>query len=101
MKAEPLKAEPLKTGPLRNIVLLAAVLAVGAADADPQSGAGEAPVVISGTVADEASKAALLERLRALYGAGRVIDQLAVGAVSTPANWNTYVGRLIGPTCAW
>jgi len=57
----------------------------------------EAPVVVSGMVADEASKAALLERLRGVYGAQRVIDQLAVGAVSTPANWTAYVGRLIGP----
>lgn len=57
----------------------------------------ETPVVVSGTVADEASKAALLERLRALYGAARVVDQLSVGSVATPANWNEYVQRLIGP----
>jgi OOP family OmpA-OmpF porin len=57
----------------------------------------ETPVVVSGTVADEASKAALLERLRGLYGAARVVDQLAVGSVATPANWNEYVQRLIGP----
>ena len=87
----------MKAQPLKNLVLLAAVLAAGVAHADPRSGAAEAPVVVSGTVADEASKAALLERLRALYGAARVVDQLAVGAVSTPANWNTYVARLISP----
>ena len=57
----------------------------------------EAPVVVSGMVADEATKAALLERLRTVYGAPRVVDQLSVGAVSTPANWNNYVGSLIGP----
>jgi OOP family OmpA-OmpF porin len=56
-----------------------------------------APIVVAGTVADEASKAALLARLRAVYGLDRVVDQLAVGTVSTPANWNEYVGRLIGP----
>jgi len=59
--------------------------------------AAEAPVVVSGMVADEATKAALLERLRAVYGAPRVVDQLSVGIVSTPANWNNYVGSLIGP----
>jgi len=56
-----------------------------------------APIVVAGTVADEASKAALLGRLRAVYGADRVVDQLSIGTVSTPANWNDYVGRLIGP----
>jgi OOP family OmpA-OmpF porin len=56
-----------------------------------------APIVVSGTVADEASKAALLTRLRALYGAERVVDQLMLGRVSAPSNWNEYVGKLIGP----
>lgn len=76
---------------LHRIFLLLA-LAAGAAQAQD-----EAPVVVSGTVADEASKAALLERLRTLYGASRVVDQLAVGTVSAPANWNDYVQRLVGP----
>ena len=76
---------------LHRIFLL---LALAAGGAQAQS---EAPVVVSGTVADEASKAALLERLRTLYGASRVVDQLAVGTVSTPVNWNDYVQRLLGP----
>jgi OOP family OmpA-OmpF porin len=54
-------------------------------------------VLISGTVPDEASKAAMLTRLRELYGADQVVDQLAIGAVALPPNWNTYVQRLIGP----
>ena len=69
------------------------VLSLLAADASSQ----EAPIVVSGTVADEVTKAALLERLRGVYGPARVVDQLAVGTVATPANWNDYVGRLIGP----
>lgn len=69
------------------------VLSLLAADASSQ----EAPIVVSGTVADEPTKAALLERLRGVYGPARVVDQLAVGTVATPANWNDYVGRLIGP----
>lgn len=56
-----------------------------------------APVVASGTLADEASKAALLARLRAVYGADRVVDQLAVGTVAVPANWNDYLHKLITP----
>ncbi|MEO7493499.1 MAG: OmpA family protein [Massilia sp.] len=75
------------------VTLGAAWLLAGAAHA-----AGEvAPVVVSGTVADEASKASLMARLREVYGAERVVDQLAIGSVSTPANWNEYLKKLIGP----
>jgi OOP family OmpA-OmpF porin len=70
--------------------LLAAFLA-GSAHAQ------EAPVVVSGTVADEATKAALLDRLRTVYGSSRVVDQLSVGTVAAPANWNEYVAKLINP----
>ena len=66
----------------------------GTAQAAPAPGA---PIVVAGTVADEASKASLLARLREVYGAERVVDQLSVGRVATPANWNDYVSRLIGP----
>jgi OOP family OmpA-OmpF porin len=54
-------------------------------------------VLVSGTVPDEASKAALLQRVRALYGAERVVDQIGIGNVVLPANWGTYVQKLIGP----
>jgi OOP family OmpA-OmpF porin len=54
-------------------------------------------VVISGTVQDEASKASVLAKLREVYGADKVVDQITVGTVATPANWNTYVERLITP----
>ena len=80
----------------RILILAAALWACGAA-AQNAAPANDAPVVVSGTVADEATRAALLERLRGVYGRARVVDQLAIGTVSTPANWNTYVGRLIGP----
>jgi OOP family OmpA-OmpF porin len=56
-----------------------------------------APIVVTGTVPDEPAKAALLARLREVYGADRVVDQLAVGAVSTPANWNEHLQKLVGP----
>jgi OOP family OmpA-OmpF porin len=68
------------------------VLLSGAAHAQQ-----EAPVVVSGTVADEATRAALLDRLRIVYGASRVVDQLSVGTVAAPANWNEYVAKLINP----
>jgi OOP family OmpA-OmpF porin len=66
-------------------------LAAGAASAQ------NAPIVVTGTVPDEPTKASLLSRLREVYGAERVVDQLAVGTVSTPANWNEYLQKLIGP----
>lgn len=52
-------------------------------------------VVITGTVPDEASKASVLAKLREVYGADLVVDQITVGAVSVPANWNGYVAKLI------
>jgi len=84
---------------LRTLIVMLGVAGLaslphGAAQAQAQA---EAPVLITGTVADEATRAALLERLRSVYGEARVVDQLSVGTVSTPANWSAYVGRLIGP----
>lgn len=79
-----------------RIFLLAAFLAAGPVLAD-DAAVPAAPIVVSGTVADDAGKAALLARLRAVYGNDRVVDQLSVGRVATPPNWNEYVARLIGP----
>lgn len=85
----------MNTKPLTLLALLAALS--GRATADTAPALASSPIVVSGTVGDEAAKAALLARLRALYGAGRVVDQLAVGRVATPPNWNEHVARLIGP----
>lgn len=54
-------------------------------------------VLVTGTVPDESSKAAILTRLRAVYGTEKVVDQIAIGAVVMPANWNGYVQKLINP----
>jgi OOP family OmpA-OmpF porin len=75
-----------------TLLFAAAMLCAGAAWADQA-----APIVVSGTVPDEPTKAALLARLREVYGAERVVDQLGVGMVATPANWNEYLQKLIGP----
>jgi OOP family OmpA-OmpF porin len=84
---------------VKNAILFAAAAAalIPSSAWSAAQAAAVAPIVVSGTVADEASKAAVLARLRALYGAERVVDQLALGRVSTPPNWNDYVGKLIGP----
>lgn len=52
-------------------------------------------VVIAGTLPDDASKLAILTKLREVYGADKVVDQITIGAVVMPPNWNTYVQKLI------
>jgi OOP family OmpA-OmpF porin len=54
-------------------------------------------IVASGTVADEASKTAVLAKLREVYGADKVLDQITIGQVTTPANWGSNVQKLITP----
>ena len=58
-----------------------------------QSGAQGKPVVITGVVPNEATKARLIARLQSLYG-NRVVDQLAVGNVIAPPNWATNVEKI-------
>ncbi|MBS1211084.1 MAG: OmpA family protein [Proteobacteria bacterium] len=58
-------------------------------------GTTQRPVVISGTVPDEATRQAILTKLRTVYGADRVIDQLGIGNVAAPPNWSEYAQRLI------
>jgi len=67
--------------------------------ANPASAQAPQPgqVLAAGTVPDEATKAAVLARLRELYGAERVVDQIAIGQVAMPANWNSYVQKLLSP----
>lgn len=59
----------------------------------PASGA----VIASGTMPDQAGKDALLSRLREVYGAGRVVDQIVVGDVAAPAGWSERVAAMVGP----
>src|SRR6202007_1722950 len=61
--------------------------------ASPQPG----QVVLNGTVPDEATKAAILARVREMYGAEGVVDQLGIGSVSLPPNWGGYVQKLLNP----
>jgi OmpA-OmpF porin, OOP family len=64
-----------------------------------QAAATAAPgqVVITGTVPDDVSKLAILTKLREVYGADKVVDQISIGAVVMPPNWNTNVQKLINP----
>jgi len=53
------------------------------------------PVIVSGVVPDEASRAAILARARELYGPERVVDQLGVGKLAAPPNWTQQVVQLM------
>lgn len=55
----------------------------------------DAPVVASGTVADEATKARIIGKLRELYGPDRVVDQIVIGQVVAPPNWSNHVYALL------
>jgi len=52
-------------------------------------------VVIAGTVSDEATRITLLNRLRDLYGANAVVDQMTVGGVVVPPQWTASVQKLL------
>jgi OmpA-OmpF porin, OOP family len=96
----------MKTPAMRRMFLSAGLIAgmqlgLGLGDGRAQVPAPASPrpgqILVSGSVPDEASKAAVLARLRELYGADQVLDQIAVGGVAMPANWAGYVQKLIGP----
>jgi OOP family OmpA-OmpF porin len=81
---------------MRTLIFTSLLLAAGAVGAQanaPQPG----QVLAAGTVPDEASKAAVLAKLREVYGADKVVDQISIDKVATPANWNSYVQKLITP----
>lgn len=74
-------------------VLLALLLPLSKAQA--ASNATIRPVVVSGTVPDEATRQAIIGKLRAIYGNEQVVDQLGIGKVSAPPNWPEYVQKLL------
>jgi OOP family OmpA-OmpF porin len=55
------------------------------------------PIVVSGSVPDETTRVALLTRVREVFGANRVVDNLSVGGVVAPPNWSSYATKVIGP----
>lgn len=76
--------------------MLALAIHVAGSAQETAPAAGDAgKVIASGVVPDEASRAAILGKLRDLYGAGRVVDRLEVGGVVPPANWSDYMTKLI------
>lgn len=57
-------------------------------------------VVVQGTVPSEATRVAILTRLRDVYGAARVVDHLEVGQVYAPPQWTEYITDLLDPSLA-
>ena len=80
---------------LTFLLIFGSALTTPLVHAQDQSSQSQRRVVISGTVPDEATKAALLSRLHELYGHGQVIDQIAVGNVIAPPNWSAHVPKLL------
>lgn len=84
---------------LRTIATLALLAGASLSHAAPDTNTLPDPladkVIISGNVPDEATRAAILARVRELYGAGRVIDQMEVGGVSAPPNWSAYTASAL------
>ncbi len=80
-----------------TLVVYALMLAQRCHAQDAPAARQDAPVIASGVVPDEATRAAILGRLREVYGAGRVVDQLQVGTVVAPSNWAGYVQKMVSP----
>lgn len=87
----------------RNLVLVLPLLCAlgghGIADQAAPQGDNDVAgkVIAAGKLPDEASRAAVLGKLRELYGAANVIDRLEVGGVVPPPNWTDNMGKLLGP----
>ncbi|MGY0651031.1 OmpA family protein [Luteimonas sp. A537] len=60
-------------------------------------GADLPPIVVEGVVPDEATKAAVLAKVREVYGAERVVDKVLIGTVVAPPNWSENVAKLVDP----
>lgn len=79
-------------------LLLAAGLCAAATAQTPAAAPASKPVIVSGTVPDEATRSAILQRVREVYGTDRqVVDQLGIGKLSAPPSWTPQVVKLITP----
>lgn len=89
----------MKLRPIHAITLLLLGLNASWAQAEPAAGpASDGKVVVSGVVPDEASHAAILGKLRDIYGPANVVDKIEVGGVVPPPNWSEHINKLITPS---
>lgn len=75
----------------RALVMALALWSGAAAAEDP------GPVVVSGAVPDDATRVAIVSKLREIFGSSRVVDNLSVGGVVAPPNWSLHAARVVGP----
>lgn len=83
------------SGVLAAAIWLATFTLAGVATAQAAESRATRPVIATGSVPDEASKAAIIERLSTIYGRERVIDEITVKGVAAPANWTRYVTAML------
>jgi len=76
--------------------LLAASGMAATLQAQPAPGPAQAPVIASGAVPDEATRAAVIARLRELYGE-RVVDRIQIENVVAPPQWRQHVVASLHP----
>jgi OmpA-OmpF porin, OOP family len=79
----------------QTTVPAAATPATRGALPDARSTVQPGAIVVSGTVPDEATRQAIVARVRELYGADRVVDQVGIGNLVAPPNWSAQVQKLI------
>lgn len=85
---------------MRYFITLSLSFFVGAAFADQPPVAQDLantspiPIVISGTVPDEATHQKLIAKVRQLYG-DNINDQMVIGKVMMPPNWTNHLDHLI------
>jgi OmpA-OmpF porin, OOP family len=83
---------------LRRALAVAAFAACAGAPAqDSPAAAAAGKVVVGGVVPDDATRAAILARVRELYGPDRVVDQLGVDKLAAPPNWAQHVRSVLDP----
>lgn len=61
----------------------------------PATDENTAKVVASGNVADEATRTAIVGKLRELYGERNVLDRISVGGVLPPPKWSETVEKIL------
>lgn len=83
----------MRSPALALLIALAAAPVALAAPSAPSS----RQVVASGTVPDEATRAAVISRLNELYDDAEIVDRIEVGGVIAPPNWDQYVLRMLSP----
>lgn len=86
---------------MRNEATLLATLVLGVFLIAPagaqQNAAAPEPIVVTGSVPDEAAHVALITKVREIFGRDRVVDNLSVGGVVAPPNWTQHAVAVVTP----